>query len=126
MEATSPNKIYLSILKKLSLNLAKLFNHCLMEKFSPSQLKLSTVRPVLKNTGEHSLFQCCSISCFSVISKIFGYIINKEVVDHLSRNNLLSNGLYRFHCSRSSADVLTVATHRISETLNDRFILGLA
>lgn len=50
-------------------------------------------------------------------------IINKEVVVHFFRNNLLRDKQYGFRSSMSIADVLTVIRQRISETHDDSFIM---
>ena len=43
--------------------------------------------------------------------------MNRRVLNHLDKNNLLSDVQYGFRSARSTADVLTVITHRISKTL---------
>ena len=43
------------------------------------------------------------------------------VLCHLDKNNLLSDFQYGFRSCRSTADVLTVITHRISEALDRGF-----
>lgn len=50
-------------------------------------------------------------------------MINKKVVENLNRNNLLSNKQYGFCSARSTANVLTVITHRISEIAENKFIM---
>lgn len=56
---------------------------------------------------------------FKVMWKINIMII---VVEHLSRNNFLSNNQYTFHPARSTVGVLTVAIHRISEVTDNNSI----
>ena len=121
-KATGPDGIPVVVLKhlnpELSPILAKLFNRCLKEKCFPSVWKTSAVCPVFKNAGEKSNpAQYRPISLLSVISKLFESVINKRILDHLNRNNLLSDVQYGFRSARSTADVLTVITHRISEAM---------
>lgn len=67
---------------KLSLNLAKFFNHSLKGKCFLSLWKLSAVCPLFKNANEHSSpLQYQPIRLLCVIS-------NQEVMDYFSRNNL--------------------------------------
>ena len=42
-------------------------------------------------------------------------------MDHLNKADLLSDIQYGFRSSRSTADVLTVITHRISRALDSNF-----
>ena len=56
------------------------------------------------------------------MSKLLESVLNREIVNHLSKNNLLSDIQYGFRSSRSTADVLTVISHRISESLDGGFI----
>lgn len=58
----------------------------------------------------------------SVISKHSEAIINKKVVDHLSRNNFLRDKPYRFRSAQSTADILTAITHRIMVALDNKYI----
>ena len=121
-KATGPDSIPVVVLKHLSPELspilAKLFNRCLKEKCFPTSWKTSAVCPVFKNAGDKSApSQYRPISLLSIISKLFESVINKGVIDHLVKNNLLSDVQYGFRSSRSTADVLTVITHRISEAM---------
>ena len=121
-KATGPDNIPVVVLKHLSPELspilAKLFNRCLKERCFPTSWKTSAVCPVFKNAGEKSApSQYRPISLLSIISKLFECVINKRVLDHLVKNNLLSDVQYGFRSSRSTADVLTVLTHRISEAI---------
>ena len=103
---------------ELSPILAKLFNRCLKERCFPTSWKTSAVCPVFKNAGDKSApSQYRPISLLSIISKLFECVINERVLDHLVKNNLLSDVQYGFRSSRSTADVLTVITHRISEAI---------
>lgn len=84
--------LYLS----LALNYLQSWQSCLTAlwkgKCVLSLWKLSIVCCVFKNAGKHSSpLQYHPIDFLSIISKHFDFIINKEVVNHLTRNNLLSN-----------------------------------
>ena len=83
---------------------------------------MSSVCPVFKNSGERSdpsKYRPISLLC--IISKIFESVLNRHVIKYLSKNNLLSDVQYGFRSARSTADVLTVITHRISEALDSSF-----
>lgn len=73
----------------------------------------SAVCLVFKNAGEHSYS-----------SQIFLCIINKKFVDHLNRNNHLNDKQYGFSSLGPLLTVwLIVIMHRISEVLNNKFIM---
>ena len=125
-KATGPDNIPVIVLKHLSPELspilAKLFNRCLKEKCFPSLWKFSSVCPVFKNAGlRSSPSQYRPISLLSVVSKLFEAVINQRLIKHLSDNELLSDVQYGFRSARSTADVLTVISHRISQALDNGF-----
>ena len=78
--------------------------------------------PVYKNKGERSdPSNYRPISLLSIISKVFESTINKHLKNYLDTNLLLIDSQYGFRSSRSTADVLTVITDRISRTLDKGF-----
>ena len=88
-----------------SYTLAELFNMSLKVCYFPDCWKVSLVVPVFKDL----LF---------VVSKVFENILNQKIVDHLQKCDLFSDFLYSFKSSRSTADVLTVVSHRIVRDFN--------
>ena len=125
-KATGPDEIPVVVLKNISPELspllAKLFNRCIKEKCFPTSWKIASICPVFKNSGERSSpSQYRPISLLSIISKIFESILNKYTINYLNANNLLSDVQYGFRPSRSTADVLTVISHRISKALDSTF-----
>ena len=70
--------------------------------------------PVFKNVGERSTAKnYCPVSLFSVVSKVFG-----ELVDHLKKCDLLSDFQYGCRSSRSTADLLTVVSDKTARAFN--------
>ena len=126
-KATGPDSIPVVVLKNISPELspilAKLFNKCLHQKCFPASWKTSSVCPVYKNSGDRSSpSQYRPISLLSVMSKLLESVINKRVIQHLTKNHLLCDEQYGFRSSRSTADVLTVITHRVSQALDEGFM----
>ena len=126
-KATGPDNIPVVVLKNISPELspilAKVFNKCIQQNCFPSSWKISSVCPVYKNAGDRSSpSQYRPISLLSIMSKLLESVINKRVTRHLTKNNLLCDEQYGFRSSRSTADVLTVITHRVSEALDDGFM----
>ena len=78
--------------------------------------------PCFKNKGERSdPSNYRPISLLSIISKVFESTINKHLKNYLGTNLLLIDSQYGFRSSRSTADVLTVITDRISRVLDKGF-----
>ena len=75
--------------------------------------------PLLKNGGERSdPGKYHPISILPIISKIFESYINDSLTKHLNINDLFSNLQYDFHFSLSNADILTVLSECIYNSLD--------
>ena len=122
-KASGPEIIPVVVLKncepELSYILAELFSKCLKESCFPDCWKVSSVVPVFKNVGERSTAKnYYPVSLLSVVSKVFGKLVNNGIVDHLEKCGLFSDFQYDFRSSRSTADLLTVVSDRIARALN--------
>ena len=74
---------------------------------------------VFKNVGERSTAKNCHpVSLLSVVSKVFKKLENNRIVDHLKKCGLFSDFHYGCRSSRSTADLLTVVSDRISRAFN--------
>ena len=75
--------------------------------------------PIIKNVEERSTAgNHRPVSLISVVSKVFEKNVNDRTVDHLERCDLFSDFQYSFRSSRSTADLLTVASDRIARAFN--------
>ena len=75
--------------------------------------------PVFKNVGERSTAKKYHHFSFrSVVSKVFEKLVNNRIVDHLEKCGLFSDFQYGFRSSRSTADLLKVASDRIAKAFN--------
>ena len=122
-KASGPDCIPVVVLKncepELSYILAKLFNMCLKESYFPDFWKVSSVVPVFKNVGERSTAKNYRpVSLLSVVSKVFEKLVNNRIVDHLENCGLFSDFQCGFRSSRSTADLLTVASDRIARAFS--------
>ena len=80
---------------ELSYKLPELFNMCLKESCFPDCWSVSLLVLVLKNVGEKCTAKnYCPVSFLSVVSKVFGKLVNNRLVDHLDECSLLSNFQY--------------------------------
>ena len=122
-KATGPDRIPSIVLKmcspELSPVLAKLYNKCLAESCFPSCWKSSAVVPVFKNDGERSdPGKYRPISLLPIVSKIFESFINDSLIKHLDSTGLFSDLQYGFRTLRSTADILTVLSECIYNSLD--------
>ena len=122
-KATGPDCIPSIVLKmcspELSPVLSKLYNKCLSESCFPSCWKFSSVVPAYKNDGERSdPGNYRPISLLPVISKMFESFVNDRITKHLERTGLFSDLQYGFRAFRSTADLLTVLSERIYNSLD--------
>ena len=75
--------------------------------------------PIFTNVGERSTAKNYRpASLLSVVSKVFEKLVNNRIVDHLEKCGLFSDFQYGFRSSRSTADFLTVVSHRIARAFN--------
>ena len=75
--------------------------------------------PVFKNVGERfTVKNYRPVILLSVVNKVFKKLLNKRIVDHLEKCGLFSNFLYGFRFSRSTVDLVTVASDRIVRVFN--------
>ena len=100
-QASGPDCIPVVVLKnsepELSYILAELFNKCLKEFCFPDCWKISLVVPVFKNVGKRSTIKnYCPASLLSVVSKVFGKLVNNRIDDHLEKCGLFSDFQYGF------------------------------
>ena len=116
-KGSGPDCIPVVVLKKcepeLSYLLAKLFNMCLKESCFPSVIVVS------KNVGERSVAKIyLSVSLLSVISKVFEIFKNNKLIGHLEKCGVFSGFQYGFRSSRSTADLLAVASDTVARAFN--------
>ena len=75
--------------------------------------------PVFKNVGERSTTKnYFPVSILSVVTKVFGKLVNNRIVNHLEKRGLFSDFQYGFRSSRSTADLLTLVSDRIARACN--------
>ena len=121
-KASGPDSIPVVVLKNCEPELfyipVELFNKCLKESRFPDCWKVSLV-VVFQNVGERSTAKnYLPVSLLSVVSKVFEKLVNNRIVDHLEKCGLLFDLQYGFRSSQSTADLLTVVSHRIAMTFN--------
>ena len=75
--------------------------------------------PVFRNVGERSAAKNYHpASLLSLISKVFDKLVNNRIIDHQEKCGLFTDFQYGFRSSRSTEDLLTVASDRIARAFN--------
>lgn len=87
--------------------LAIIMNKTLEEGALPNDWKLAHVTPIYKNKGAQNLaINYRPVSLTSVVCKMLESILRKHIMDHLVKENLLSNKQYGFINNRSTVTQL--------------------
>ena len=90
---------------------------CLKQDGFSDSRNVSSVVPVFKNVGERSTAKSYyPVNLFPVTNKLFEKLVYNRIVDHLEKCGLFSD--YGFRSSRSTADLLTVASQRTGRVFN--------
>ena len=75
---------------------------------------MSSLVPVFNNVEERSVAKNYYPACpVSVVSKVFGKLVNMKLIDHLEKCNLFSDFQCEFRSSQSIADFLKVVFDRV-------------
>ena len=99
---------------------------CLKESSFPDCWNVSSVVPILRDVGERSTAKNYRpVSPLSVANKVFEKLVNNRIVNHLEKCGLFSDFQYGFRSSRSTANLLTVASGRIAKALTSLGLLKL-
>ena len=89
------------------------------ESCFPDCWKVSSVVHMFKNIGEKSTAKnCCPVSLLSVVSKVFGKLVNIRIVDHLEKCGFFLDSQHSFRTSWSTADLLAAVSCRIARDFN--------
>ena len=92
---------------------------CLKQSCFPDCWKVSLVVPVFQNAGERSTAKSyCPVTPLSMVSKVFEKLVNKRIADHMEKCGLFPDFQYGFRSSRSTANLLTVVSDRITRVFN--------
>ena len=110
---------------EVSYIIAELFNKCLKESCFQDCWRVSLVVPVLKNVGERSTAKnYCPVRLLSVVNKVFQKLANNRIGDDLEKCGLFSDFQDGFRSSRSTADILTVVSDRVTRAFNSSRATG--
>jgi hypothetical protein len=122
-KATGPDEIPAIVLKQcahvLATPLTKLFHQSLKQGYFPEKWKEARVQPAFKK-GDHScVTNYRPISLLPILAKVLESLVNRQLIQHLEKNQLLSDTQYGFRSKRSTADLLSLATEVWLKSLDE-------
>lgn len=117
-----------SLIKKvknlLIIPITKLLNMCLREKVFPNCLKISKVIPVFKKGDSNDVGSYRPISLIPVVSKIFEYLLKKQLTAYFENNNLFINNQYGFRAGKSTSSACMRLVEYIIEGFEGKQFIG--
>ena len=120
-KATGPDGIPARVLKNaatsLALPLSRLFNQCFASGCQPASWKVAWVVPIYKRKSKSIPNNYRPVSLLSILSKVMESIVNRQVINFLESNNILSTQQFGFRRGLGTADLLTRLQHEWSSTL---------
>ena len=104
--------------KELATPLAKLFALCFHAGVQPDTWKTASVVPIHKRSSKASVCNYRPVSLLSVMSMVMETIINKQLMNHLDRHELLTTRQFGFRKGLGTADLLTALHHEWETTVS--------
>lgn len=112
-------KILQSTANQITKPLTTIFNRSLQERTVPSSWKIGKISAIHKKGPRNICGNYRPISLTSIVSKIMESIIRDEIMDYLSRNNLISDKQYGFLPGRSTTSQLLKIVDEWTKALDD-------
>jgi hypothetical protein len=105
------SKIIKTLVNVIYIPLTKFFNKCIAENVFPNVLKISKVIPLFKKGDKDNMNNYRPISIVPTFSKVFEYLLKKQITKFFDNNNLFSKSQYGFRNNLST----TLAVNDLSE-----------
>jgi hypothetical protein len=105
------SKIIKTLVNVIYILLTKIFNKCIAENVFPNVLKISKVIPLFKKGDKDNMNNYRPISIVPTFSKVFEYLLKKQITKFFDNNNLFSKNQYGFRNNLST----TLAVNDLSE-----------
>jgi len=120
-KATGPDGISSRVLRECAAELSKplsaLFSLCFRLGVQPVSWKTANVVPVHKRASRSKLRNYRPVSLLCVISKVMESIINRQVMNHLESNAIITDHQFGFRRRIGTSDALCVLHHQWSECI---------
>eukprot|EP00116_Pleurobrachia_bachei_P001264 sb/3461526/ len=109
-----------------SIDLANIFNKCMVAGVFPNELKQATIQPLYKGGDINTLSNYRPISLLPIISKLFEKCLHKRVTEFLFEHKVLCSSQFGFRKGLSTTNALHEGIGFAAESLDHNFhTLGL-
>ena len=102
--------------------LSIIYNKSFTTGVFPDKLKLAKVIPLFKNGVRTLVKNYRPVSILPIFDKILEKLVNKQLVDFLEKNKILSNFQYGFQKNRSTSLAVVDVVSKITKTLENKKI----
>jgi len=118
-KATGPDRVPARVLREcaseLSEPLCTLFSLCFRQGIQPTPWKAANVVPIHKRSSRSKLTNYRPVSLLCIVSKVMETIINRQLMNHLENNQLLTQHQFGFRRNLGTSDALGTLHHEWSE-----------
>ena len=90
----------------------------------PTEFKHALITPIHKSASVADMNNYRTISTFPIISKLLEKSIHKQLMDHLERNNLLSDAQFGYRKKRSTDIAATLFVDNIRKNIDTGKLVG--
>ena len=104
----------------LSFPLSVVINNSLTMGLVPNMAKLAKIIPIYKAKDKKNISNYRPISLLSVISKILGNVVHKNVYTFLEKNKVLYASQYGFRKNRSTVNVITELVCHLTNAIENK------
>ena len=108
----------------ISKPLAHIINCSLMSGVVPNDFKRARVVPVYKSSAHDNFENYRPITVLPAISKILQKCVHSQLIEHLGKNNLLSQNQFGFHKYRSIELAVVWFTDQIRRSMDPGMLTG--
>jgi hypothetical protein len=93
--------------------------------FTPTGLKISTVRPILKGGDPNVPTNYKPVSAIPLFAKIFECVVYMYVANYFAAGNLFSNTQYGFIAGRSTTYACADVAEYVHQNVDDQYVVGM-
>ena len=115
-----PNKILKSCAEEIAPVLTLIFKKSLETGNLPPDWKKANVTPLFKKGDKHTPQNYRPVSLTSICCKLLEHIVCRHVMNHLEKNNILSNLQHGFRSGHSCESQLVITMNDLLEAFNDK------
>ena len=90
----------------------------------PDWLKYTIIKPLHKNDDKCKLSNYRPVSLLTSFSKIFETVMQRRILKHLAKYNILSNEQYGFREELRTDNATYKLTTEILNTMNNKLLVG--